>query len=66
MTIGTLEFTKFLAGGFDTDAFPATEKWLPLRGKVVSVQQLVGFSLTFSILDDKERVVLNELVQSQI
>ena len=26
MTIGTLEFTKFLAGGFDTDAFPATEK----------------------------------------
>jgi len=43
-----------------------TEQWLPLRGKVVSAQQLVGFSLTFSILDDKERVVLNELVQSQI
>jgi len=42
-----------------------SEQWLPLRGKVVSAQQLVGFSLTFSILEDKERVVLDQLVQSR-
>ena len=29
-------------------------RWLPLRGKVVFYQQLTGFSLSFSILDDKE------------
>lgn len=36
--------------------------WLPLRGKVVSSQQMVGFSLSFSILDEKEQQVLAELV----
>ena len=38
-------------------------QWLPLRGKVVSAQQLVGFSLSFSILDGKEQQALAELVK---
>lgn len=38
-------------------------QWLPLRGKVVSTQQLVGFSLSFSILDEKERGSLRELME---
>src|SRR5438874_6337515 len=38
-------------------------QWLPLRGKVVSTQQLVGFSLSFSILDEKEQQSLGELVE---
>jgi len=38
-------------------------QWLPLRGKVVSAQQLVGFSLSFSILDEKEQRALAELVK---
>ncbi len=38
-------------------------QWLPLRGKVVSTQQLVGFSLSFSILDEREQQSLGELVE---
>jgi len=38
-------------------------QWLPLRGKVVSTQQLVGFSLSFSILDEKEQQSLRELIE---
>jgi hypothetical protein len=37
-------------------------RWLPIRGKVAFHQILTGFSLSFSILDDKERETLNELV----
>ena len=40
-------------------------RWLPLRGKVMFYQQLTGFSLSFSILDDKEREVLRQLVSGQ-
>jgi hypothetical protein len=40
-------------------------RWLPMRGKVAFYQQLTGFSLSFSILDDKERETLNELVAQQ-
>jgi len=40
-------------------------RWLPMRGKVAFYQQLTGFSLSFSILDDKERETLNELVAAQ-
>ena len=39
--------------------------WLPLRGKVRFFQQLTGFSLSFSILDEKERETLNQLVSGQ-
>jgi len=39
--------------------------WLPLRGKVKYYQQLTGFSLSFSILDEKERETLNQLVSNQ-
>src|ERR1041385_9429767 len=39
--------------------------WLPLRGKVRFSQQLTGFSLSFSILDEKERATLNQLVSGQ-
>jgi PilZ domain len=39
--------------------------WLPMRGKVRFHQQLTGFSLSFSILDEKERDTLNKLVASQ-
>ncbi len=38
-------------------------QWLPLRGKVVSTQQLVGFSLSFAILDEKEQQSLQQLVE---
>ena len=38
-------------------------QWLPLRGKVVSTQQLIGFSLSFSILDEKEQQSLRKLVE---
>jgi hypothetical protein len=41
-----------------------TGQWLPLRGKVVATQQLIGFSLSFSILDEKELQSLRELVES--
>lgn len=37
-------------------------RWLPLRGKVAFHHQLTGFSVSFSILDDKERETLKELV----
>ena len=37
-------------------------RWLPLRGKVVFSQQLTGFSLSFSILDDHERDALVQLI----
>lgn len=37
-------------------------RWLPMRGKVPFAQQLTGFSLSFSILDDQERETLKELV----
>ncbi|MGQ0760518.1 MAG: PilZ domain-containing protein [Acidobacteriota bacterium] len=40
-------------------------RWLPLRGKVAFYQQLTGFSISFSILDDKERETLHELVAQQ-
>jgi hypothetical protein len=40
-------------------------RWLPLRGKVAFYQQLTGFSISFSILDDKEREILNQLVAQQ-
>ena len=40
-------------------------RWLPMRGKVAFYQQLTGFSLSFSILDDKERETLDELVATQ-
>lgn len=40
-------------------------RWLPTRGKVAFYQQLTGFSISFSILDDKERETLNELVAQQ-
>ena len=36
--------------------------WLPLRGRVRFYQQLTGFSLSFSILDEKERGTHNQLV----
>lgn len=39
-----------------------TGRWLPLRGKVIFNELLTGFSLSFSILDEKEREVLKELV----
>ncbi len=39
--------------------------WLPLRGRVRFYQQLTGFSLSFSILDVKERETLNQLVSNQ-
>jgi hypothetical protein len=42
-----------------------TGRWLPLRGKVIFNQLLTGFSLSFSILDEKEREVLKELVAAQ-
>jgi hypothetical protein len=40
-------------------------RWLPIRGKVMFYQQLTGFSLSFSILDDEERVTLRQLVSGQ-
>ncbi len=40
-------------------------RWLPTRGKVAFYQQLTGFSISYSILDDKERETLNELVAQQ-
>ena len=40
-------------------------RWLPIRGKVAFHHQLTGFSISFSILDDKERETLNELVAQQ-
>lgn len=40
-------------------------RWLPLRGKVAFHHQLTGFSISFSILDDKERETLKELVAQQ-
>ena len=40
-------------------------RWLPIRGKVAFYQQLTGFSISFSILDDKELETLNELVAQQ-
>ena len=39
-------------------------QWLPLRGQVVSTQQLIGFSLSFSILDEKEQTALKEMVEA--
>lgn len=36
--------------------------WLPLRGTVKFYQQLTGFSLSFSILDEKEREALDRLI----
>jgi PilZ domain len=40
-------------------------RWLPIRGEVMFCQQLTGFSLSFSILDDKEQEVLKQLVSGQ-
>ena len=40
-------------------------RWFSLRGKVMFYQQLTGFSLSFSILDDKEREVLRQLVSGE-
>jgi hypothetical protein len=39
--------------------------WLPMRGRVRFHQQLTGFSLSFSILDEKEREALTQLVSKQ-
>jgi hypothetical protein len=39
--------------------------WLPMRGRVRFHQQLTGFSLSFSILDEKERDALTQLVSKQ-
>jgi hypothetical protein len=39
--------------------------WLPLRGRVRFHQQLTGFSLSFAILDEKERETLDKLVAGQ-
>jgi PilZ domain len=39
--------------------------WLPLRGQVRFYQQLTGFSLSFSILDEKERETLDKLVAAK-
>src|SRR5947207_12309500 len=39
--------------------------WLPMRGRVRFHQQLTGFSLSFSILDEKERAALDKLVSNQ-
>jgi PilZ domain len=39
--------------------------WLPLRGKVVSVLQMTGFSVSFAILDEKEQAALRQFVSSQ-
>jgi hypothetical protein len=39
--------------------------WLPMRGKVRFFQQLTGFSLSFSILDEKEREALDKLISNQ-
>lgn len=40
-------------------------RWLPIRGRVVFYQQLTGFSLSFSILDDREQVILRQLISGQ-
>ena len=40
-------------------------RWLPIRGRVKFYQQLTGFSLSFSILNDEERVTLKQLVSGQ-
>lgn len=40
-------------------------RWLPIRGRVMFYQQLTGFSLSFSILDDQERVILRQLISGQ-
>ncbi len=42
-----------------------TGGWLPLRGRVRFFQQLTGFSLSFSILDEKERATLDKIVATQ-
>lgn len=39
--------------------------WLPLRGKVAFYEQLTGFSVSFSVSDEKQLEQLNELVSSQ-
>ena len=41
-----------------------SDQWLSLRGKVMSSQQMVGFGLSFSILDEKEQQALAELVKA--
>ena len=43
-----------------------SETWLPIRGKVIFYQQLTGFSLSFSILDETERQALQQLVSGQV
>jgi len=40
-------------------------RWLPMRGKVVFYQQLIGFSLSFSILNEAELESLRQLVSGQ-
>ena len=40
-----------------------SDEWLTLRGKVMSAQQMVGFGLSFSILNEKEQQTLAELVK---
>ena len=40
--------------------------WLPMRGRVRFHQQLTGFILSFSILDENEREALSQLVLKQI
>jgi len=40
-------------------------RWLPIRGRVKFYHQLTGFSLSFSILDDREREILGQLIAGQ-
>ena len=40
-------------------------RWLPMRGKVVFYQQLTGFRLSFSILNEAELESLRQLVDGQ-
>ena len=40
-------------------------RWLSIRGSVMFYQQLTGFSVSFSILDDQERVILRQLISGQ-
>jgi hypothetical protein len=37
-------------------------EWLPLRGKVTSCQEAVGFGIQFSSLTDSERAALEEVL----
>ena len=42
-----------------------SNEWLPLRGKVVFFHQMTGFSVAFTIEEEKQRQQLSELVAGQ-